>query len=477
MAVNRRDLVKTGGVLAMVPMASAALADGRYVIGKRVDVVVVGAGFAGLTAATTLARAGKSVLVLEQLDRVGGRTKPGKLAGHTVDIGGQWVGPTQTALLGLGKRYGVQTEEQYVSGDGVMVANGNPTRFAGSVPSLEPADLAQLGNAIAQIDQAAAALDAARPWASKDAERLDAITSRAWFEANVPSRPAREVLELFWRVVYSVEANEVSHLFALEYVRAAGGVAQLIGTRGAAQDATFVGGVHQIADKMAATLGGRVRLGTRVIGISQDSKGVRVRCADGEIAADRVVLALPPSAVARLAATPDLPPMHRFIANRMPLGSVIKFLVAYPTPFWRARGLSGLVVDPAGPVKVILDKTLPGGAGGLVGFFNGADAARASLLTAAQRRDLVVAHAVRHLGPEAARPLDYIDNDWLAEEGIGGGYTSIPGIGVFCRAGGALREPHGRIHFAGTETSDTWPGYIDGAVRSGERAAAEILKR
>ncbi|MBL0923996.1 MAG: flavin monoamine oxidase family protein [Sphingomonadaceae bacterium] len=473
--LDRRQAISTG-IFATLAGSTATYAARNGGASRKVDVAIVGAGFAGLTAATTLTRAGQDVAVVEQLGRVGGRTKAAILAGHPVDIGGQWVGPTQTALLELGRRYGVPTELQYASGNNLFVHAGNLRKFEGDVPPLADAEMAQLAAAMEKIETQAASLNPYAPWASVNGEQLDAVSSRQWFEANVPSPAARATLELFWRVVYSVEASEISHLYALEYVRASGGLAQLTGTRGGAQDATFKGGLHLIARKMAAELGDRLTSNVKVIRIIQSDNDIRVIHRGGEITARRLVLAIPPSALARIDISPPLPANARYIADRMPLGSVVKFLVAYKSPFWRERGLSGQIIDTDSPVKVIFDKSMDDGLGALVGFFNGSDAGRASILSQSERRNLVIEQAKKYFGPEAANPIDYIDNDWLAEDGIGGGYTSIPGPGVFSRAGGALRQPFGRIHFAGTETSDVWPGYVEGAVRSGQRVAAEIVR-
>jgi monoamine oxidase len=478
---NRRQVLGAGTATAAVsalPVASLATTrESQFESDKAVDVVVVGAGFAGLTAAISLARAGRSVLVLEASDRVGGRTKAAELAGHTVDVGGQWVGPTQTALLGLAKRYGAHIEPQFADGANILDIAGTTICFTGDMPSLADADLLQFGKAIEALDSAAAGLDPRAPWASPGAIVADRLTSLQWFKTNVQSQIVIDVLSVFWRGVFSVEPSQISHLYALEYIRAAGGVSQLIGTRGGAQDATFKGGVYAIARAMARELGQKLRLKSPISRIEQNSSGVSVHFEGETVTASHVVLACAPSARAKINFSPVLPALYRHINDRMPLGGVIKFLIAYASPFWRARGLSGQVIATEGPIKLMFDKSLPGGMGGLVGFFNGADAARAALFSKADRKRLVIAQAVKHLGAEAADPIDYVDNDWLDEPWIGGGYTSVPGPDVYSISGSALRNPHGRLHFAGTETSEVWPGYIEGAVRSGERVAAEVLAK
>ncbi|HMO73836.1 MAG TPA: FAD-dependent oxidoreductase [Sphingopyxis sp.] len=440
-----------------------------------VDVVIVGAGFAGLTAARALRRAGRTVAVLEADDRVGGRTKPATLDGETIDIGGQWVGPTQTHLLALAADYGVRAVPQYADGDNIIDIAGQRVRYQGEVPMLAPADLQEFAVAVATLEAAAAQVPVPNPWRAPEAAAWDAQTVESWLRANVPGEPARELFRALIRAVMSSEAADVSLLGLLAYMAAAGGLGTLIGTRGGAQDSLFEGSVWQIAARIADELGDAVVLGAPVTRIAQDEAGVTVASDRGLWRARRVIVTAPPALAARIAYSPPLPAQRDGLTQRMPMGSVIKVALAYERPFWREQGLSGLVISDRTEFGPWFDRCTPLTRGGaLVGFFDGAPARRWADRPAAERRARVLDDLALYFGEEARRPVDYVEEVWTLAPHSRGGYVSVPVPGALTGFGPALREPVGRIHWAGTETADAWIGYIDGAIRSGERAAGEV---
>lgn len=440
-----------------------------------VDVVVVGAGFAGLTTARRLVEAGASVVVLEADHRVGGRTMPGTIAGHTVDLGGQWVGPTQVDLLKLAEEFQVKTSLQYVDGQNVMDLAGRRTLYAGEIPMLEPDDLAEFARVTGIVDDLAQGLDPTVPWASPSAANLDAQTVETWLGGATQSEPARALLRFLTRAVYSVEPGQISMLYFVNYAAAAGGFGSLVGTRGGAQDSVFEGGVWQLAAKLADGLGERVVLNSPVRTIRQDSDFVQVGVDAGTWTAKYVVVTAPPAMAARIAYEPPMPALRDSLSQRMPLGSVIKVLVAYETPFWREEGLSGLIASDQIPTGPWLDKSFQGSSmGGLVGFFDGGPAQVWADRPEAERRAQVLDDLAMYLGDRARHPVDYVEQVWPNARWQRGGYVSVAGPGVLTAFGSALTAPVGRIHWAGTETSDRWIGYIDGAIRSGERVAARL---
>ncbi len=439
------------------------------------DVIIIGAGFAGLTAARELRRAGVSALVIEADERVGGRTKAAMLAGEMVDVGGQWVGPTQTHLLALANSYGVQTVKQYADGENILDIDGRRVRYTGEVPALAPDDLAQFGAAIGAFEQAAAHLDPVAPWAHASAAEWDSLTIESWLRANVSSNAARSAIRELVRAVMSSEAADVSFLALLTYIASAGGFAPLISTRDGAQDSLFVGSVWQIARKMADELGPALVLGAPVDHIAQDARSVTVRSGTRQWRARRVIVTAPPPIAARITYAPPLPARRDGLTQRMPMGSVIKVIVAYDRPFWREAGLSGLVISDKTAFGPWFDRGTPLTRGGaLVGFFDGAPAREWADRSPADRRAKVLADIATYFGDRALSPTDYVEEVWTRAEHHRGGYVAVPGPGTLTGFGAAIREPVGRIHWAGTETSDRWQGYIDGAIRSGERAAAEV---
>lgn len=470
---RRETFAIAAGSLAAAGISSAAIAAETN---NSVDFIIVGAGFAGLTCARELRRAGRSVIVLEADNRVGGRTKPASLAGETIDIGGQWVGPSQTHLLALAAAYGVKPVKQYAEGENIIDICGRMARYRGETPALPPVDLAEFANAIVKLETAAARLQPPRPWLAPEAAMWDAQTVESWMLANMTGDAPREFLRGMVRAVMSSETADVSLLSLLAYVASAGGFQALIATRDGAQDSLFPGSVWQIAAKIADELGTSVILGSAVSRIEQDETGVSVTSERGRWRAKRIIVTVPPALAARISYSPILPALRDGLTQRMPLGSVIKVALAYATPFWRKQGLSGMVISDRTEFGPWFDRGTPLTRGGaLVGFFDGAPARRWADRTVADRRGRVLDDLALYFGEQARHPVDYVEEVWSRSQFNRGGYVSVPGPGVLTGFGPALLDPVGRIHWAGTETAEAWAGYIDGAIRSGERAAREVI--
>jgi monoamine oxidase len=443
-----------------------------------VDVVVVGAGFAGLTAARRLRAAGYSVVVLEADKRVGGRTKPGKVLGEVVDLGGQWVGPTQTHLLALAKEMNVATYEQYATGENIVDIAGYRQNYEGELPALEPAAMNEFIEVIGKIETLAASIPMPRSWEWASAAEYDSQTIETWIVSNAKTDAVRSAMRVLTRALLSAEPTQVSMLAYLAYAASAGGYAALISTRGGAQDSTFEGGAWQLAEKMASQLGAVVHLDAQVLSISQDDSGATVRTSKGVWRGKRVVVAAPPTLAGRIDYTPPMPAMRDGLSQRMPMGCVIKVHIGYAKAFWREKGLTGLVLSDRTEFGPWFDHTPRNGSGGaLVGFFDGGPAQRWADKPAADRRAQVLSDIARYFGSDALAPTDYLEEVWTRAPMQRGGYVALAGPGVLTAFGPALLEPVGCIHWAGTETSAVWSGYIDGAIRSGERVAQEVSAR
>ncbi len=440
---------------------------------ERVDAVVVGAGLSGLSAARRLRESGASVVVVEARDRVGGRTLSRALGSDTIDLGGQWIGPTQDRVARLADELGVKTFPQHCEGEKILAIHGSVKTYRGDIPSLPILSLVDMQATIWRLDWLARRVLTDAPWETKGAEALDAMTVEEWKRRNVRTRGARSVLDIATRAIFAAEPSELSFLHFLFYLRSGGGLMRLAQIRDGAQERRFHGGAQQLSVKLAERVQGSLTLSSPVRAITQSGDHVVVHGERGDVHASRAIVALAPSLVDRMDIA--LPPMRDQLVQRMPMGSVIKCIAVYDRPFWRERGLSGEAVCDEGPVRLVFDDSAHDGSQhALVAFLLGS-AARTWSGRPDERKSAVLAALARLFGHEAATPTHYVDQDWIAEEHSGGCYVGIMPPGVMTTCAKALREPCGRIHWAGTETATKHNGYLDGAIEAGERAAAEVL--
>jgi monoamine oxidase len=444
---------------------------------RRADVVVVGAGFAGLAAGRALARAGVDVMVVEARDRVGGRVVNREIpGGEVVEAGGTYIGPTQTRMADLAAEYGIDTYPTHAVGNVVSDLAGERSEVGPSSEVL--ADYARL---IGQIDAMAATVPVDEPWAAPSAAAWDATTFQGWLDENASTVGAVAMITTAGHTLWAAEPRELSLLFVLFYVAAAGNedeagsLARLFDVVDGAQELRFVGGSHRLAEAMADELGDRVRLSTPVRAIGQGD-GVVVHADGVSVEADHVIVAVPPPLVAQLTFDPPLPALTAQMLLHRPMGSAIKCQAVYETPFWREAGFSGESLSDSGPADLTFDNTPQGSTQGvLVGFIGGTAAREWSGRPADERRAAVLANFAAMFGDRALEPVHYFDQDWSSEVWSRGGPVAAAPTGVLSDFGSAIRQPVGAIHWAGTETATYWNGYMEGAVRSGERAAQEVL--
>ena len=444
------------------------------------DLVIVGAGLAGLAAAREAVAAGASVVVIEARNRVGGRVLNHDIGGGAVvELGGQWVGPTQDRLAGLADELGVGTFSTYQDGDNLLEYSGSVRRYAGTIPRINPLVLLDVERAQRKLNRLARRVPLDAPWEAPNAARLDGQTAATWMRRNLVTRSGRMLLELGIEAVWAAQPEDMSLLHVLFYVHSAGSLELLFDTEGGAQQDRFVGGSQLVAMRMAERLGDEhLVLGTPARRVEHRSDGVTVH-ADGTVAhGRRAILAITPALAGRMAYDPPLPGYRDQLTQRMPLGTVAKCMAIYDEPFWRGEGLSGQGMSDAGPVRLTYDNSPPGGSPGvLLGFLEGRSARELGCVSAEDRRKAVVDCFARLFGPRARRPDAYIERLWAEEEWTRGCYGAHMPTGAWTSFGRALREPIGPLHWAGAEYATVWSGYMDGAVRSGSQAAHEAIDR
>jgi monoamine oxidase len=444
------------------------------------DVCVVGAGYSGLTAAWRLHQAGRSVVVLEARQRIGGRVWTERRPdGSWIDRGAGWMGPGQDGVYALAREMGIATYAQYVQGDNLLERHGAVHRYRGLVPrGLGLSGLLGFGVAFTRIDRMSRRIPIDDPWSAPHAERLDALSFEAWASRpwNVPSRTARELLRTTVQGLFACSAAEVSLLHVLFHLHAAGGFEFQTRVEGGAENDRIVGGMQAVLDQIATRLAGAVCLGAPVRAVAQDDAGVMVSADGVRVRAARVVIAVPPWLSGCIAYAPKLPADRALLVQRTPAGCAVKIALVYDDPFWRADGLSGESVALGSPVALTIDGCGPTPPPGILhAFLAGPDAQRWGRLDAGERRAVVLHAVVNRFGAKAAAPRAYIEQSWADEEWTRGCYMTHFPPGVLTSFGPALRAPVGRIHWAGTETATRSNGFVDGAIRAGERVAQECL--
>lgn len=491
-ALGRRAVLGASAAASLSLLATDALAAQvtastlQGSLPRKVDVVVVGGGLSGLVAARKVARAGRSVLVVEARRRVGGRLLNHHLeSGGVIEAGGAFIGPTQDHIAALAAELGVKTFKEYVDGKNVYISSLlGRQEYSGTIPP-DPTILLDAAILLQKINGFAAQMPVDAPWTHPRAKEWDAITLSQFVRRNtINSRAVEKLIACWTQPGFGADPDQLSLLYVIHYVACSGNETNKgtfernSDTTNGAQESRFVGGSQLVPLRLAERLGDRVALGAAVTRIDQLDGRAVVHTTRGNVACRQVVVAAPPGHVLDIDWYPVLPRRRATLLSQMKMGRLMKCDAVYDTPFWREDGLSGFGISDSGPVRVAFDNCPKDGDPGVLLAFVGGDTWRKyGTMARADRRRAVLQGFAAMFGEKALKPIEYTEMNWPHERWTRGGPVAIYGPGTMSTVGSAIRKPFGRVHWAGTETSTYWTGYMDGAVRAGKRAATEVLEK
>lgn len=443
------------------------------------DAIIIGAGYSGLAAARALHKAEKNILVLEARDRVGGRIHTRYLPdGNYIDLGGQWIGPGQKRMYELASEYNIKTFPTYDIGKSTLYYNNKLKHYKGIIPPLPLFSLLSLNSAIQKITKLARKIDIEQPWHSAKAAMYDSISLHDWMQQQMKNETARKMFTTAAEAIYATDTSAISFLHALFYIRSNNDFEYLMNIKKGAQQDRIQGGAQSICNKIAEELGSRLQLNNAVEEIEQADNEVTVRVNGFSYKGKNVIIAVPPPVAAKITYTRPLPAQRKQLMNDCFMGSVIKCYAIYKKPFWRERKLNGLCASPGDIVSVTFDNSpYDANKGIFMGFILGDKANQLLNIPEEERKKIVLENFSRFLGAEALKPELYIEKSFKNEAWSMGCYAGMMPVNSLTKNKCALAAPVGNIHWAGTETSTHYNGYMEGAVRSGERAAAEILDK
>jgi monoamine oxidase len=449
------------------------------------DCIIVGAGYSGLAAAKLLTEHGSSpkILVLEARGRVGGRVKTVHLDdGNYWDVGGSFLGVQQDMMYKLAEEYGVETHAPPPGGKIVFFNRGRARKYSGLIPPLRPWELLDVGLFLRKFEKLIKSVDVNAPWKHPNAEDWDTITAEEWVNRRMWTKAGRATVDMTFQAIFGKAGKEISLLHAVFVLKTAVSITVALNAQDGLQRDLMKGGAMAIPDKIRQAIGGDevVRLGEPVQGVKYDEGelGCHVTTTKGQYRTKRIIFATPPEFAAKVQFNPPLPTEKKTLLEAMQLGAYSKVFATYKTPFWWDRGLRGECTSLEGYISVAFDASLPepGSLGKMMGFITGSKAREFAGLSDTERRRIALNEFAGLLGKEALDAEAFIYHSMLHEKWSAGCPLASPPPGIWTSCGEWIRKPVGPIHWAGTETSTRFYGYMEGAVDAGRRAAKEVIE-
>ncbi len=431
------------------------------------DAIIVGAGVSGLMSGVLLKSQGFKVLVLEARDRVGGRTCTIKDSNKSIDLGGQWVGNCQSRVMNLVKKLGLTHFEQYDKGKHIMNWGGKITEYDGNISqsfnSTQSEFDTNMKKFIQTMDLMAKELNGYK--------NLDGISAREWMETNCHDPQVREIIDWLFKVCICVESSNLSFYYWLYVINQSGGYSKIADIKGGAQEFRIRGGSMQISEQLVTQHNLNVKLNSPVIGIEQTKSYCVVRTREDEFKCKYVVVTIPPQLNRSIEYIPNLPNTKEILYQSIQMGQVIKIVITYSSPWWRAKGFSGEIISNQEPIFLAYDASVPepNGYYGIVCFVCADNLKSYS-------KEKILDGLVRYFGDNRmGEPTGYYDKNWTEEEYSQGCYFGVTNKNILSQFRYEFTKSFGSIYWAGTETANEWMGYIEGAVESAERVVNQIV--
>ncbi|KAK3067660.1 hypothetical protein LTR53_015344, partial [Teratosphaeriaceae sp. CCFEE 6253] len=432
-------------------------------------------------------KAGLRVKVLEARDRVGGKTWSKPAQGSICDVGAAWINDTnQSKMFALAQRYALDLIVQNTKGniivdEGVGKHRSHPYGELNASPD-DKEDIDDIVRVRTIFEETCQKIDISKPVESGRALRqdLDNITFEDWVRSLGCREHALNALTIGARAMLGVEPRDMSALYFLDYCKAGGGYMLMRSDcKDGGQYLRIAQGTQSFSRGLASELApGSLVLQSPVRCIEQRGRSARVISARGVYEASRVIVSVPTPLYREIQFDPPLPAEKVEMAASTRLGDYCKVIVFYKTPWWREHDLAGLTQSCHGPFAVTRDTSVDADRHySLTCFVVGQPARDWMLLAPPAREKAVLDQIARIFEPFAkvGEPDEVVEQIWQNEQWSQGCPCPVMGPGMLTKYEDVIRAPVGRLHFVGTETAFEWKGYMEGAVRSGERGAHEVL--